>query len=246
MANVFNLEDMIKPVEGLDELTDILANIDITPENFDGHQGTIDMNRQIMQDASKEIDQQVLGLKIPDYLINDPEIIGYPSVEFQTQIYDWVNESLPSYGYTIKDLGAGRGDFFGHINDRDDVHYFGLELNPNLCDVAKQKYPEINILNNDYFDTDIQTDYTVCIGTLGDNLGQDKWEYLNKTLNWAMVNTKRSIIFILQRDCYGNEQFLDYPLNQLFENINPNIKFVLDYSNLEDIYKLVVNIDNDN
>lgn len=186
---------------------------------------------------------------LPDYLINDPEIVGYPNLEFQEQIYNWVKGSLPTWGYTIKDLGCGRGDFFGHISKREsweekfkDIHYFGIELNPNLCAVAKQKYPEINVLNNDYFDTDIQTDYTVCIGTLGDNLGQDKWYNFNKTLNWAINNTKIAVIFILQKDCYGNDAFFDYPFGELFENLDPNLKFNLDYSEMEDIYKLTVHI----
>jgi len=196
--------------------------------------------KELLQDATS----------LPTYLLSDPEIVGYPNLEFQEQIYDWVKGSLPTQGYTIKDLGCGRGDFFGHISKREEweekfknIHYFGIELNPNLCDVGKQKYPEINILNNDYFEVDIKTDYTVCIGTLGDNLGQNKWENFNKTLNWAISNTKTAVIFILQRDCYQNPAYFDYPFTELFENIDPNVKFVLDYSEMEDIYKLTVHID---
>ncbi len=187
---------------------------------------------------------------LPEYLVSDPEIVGYPNLEFQEQIYDWVKSSLPTQGYSVKDLGCGRGDFFGHISKREvwedkfkDIQYFGIELNPNLCNVGKQKYPEINILNNDYFEVNIKTDYTVCIGTLGDNLDQNKWENFNKTLNWEISNTKIAVIFILQRDCYQNPAYFDYPLTELFQNIDPNVKFVLDYSQIEDIYKLTVHID---
>ncbi len=189
--------------------------------------------RELMQDATS----------LPTYLLSDPEIVGYPNLEFQEQIYDWVKGSLPTQGYSVKDLGCGRGDFFGKLQDHLNVDYIGIELNPNLCNVGKQKYPEINILNNDYFEVDIKTDYTVCIGTLGDNLGQNKWENFNKTLNWAISNTKIAVIFILQRDCYQNPAYFDYPFKELFENIDPNVKFVLDYSEMEDIYKLTVHID---
>ncbi len=189
-------------------------------------------------------------ITLPEYLISDPEIVGYPDLEFQEQIYDWVKDSLPTQGYSIKDLGCGRGDFFGHISKREEwedkfknIQYFGIELNPNLCNVAKQKYPEINIVNNDYFEVDIRTDYTICVGTLGDNLGQNKWENFNKTLKWAISNTNIAVIFILQRDCYQNPAYFDYPLGELFEKINPNVKFVLDYSKIKDIYKLTVHID---
>jgi SAM-dependent methyltransferase len=255
---IINLEDMIMPKspikEEMDETVEIISNdewIFNLPE-FEGstlQKSMVELDHEITFEVGKAIAEEIDRKLLPEYLINDPEIVGYPDLEFQEQIYDWVKGSIPTQGYTIKDLGCGRGDFFGHISKREsweekfkDIHYFGLELNQNLCTIAKQKYPEINILNNDYFDTDIHTDYTVCIGTLGDNLGQDKWKNFNKTLNWAINNTKIAVIFILQKDCYGNEGFFDYPFKELFENIDPNVKFVLDYSELEDIYKLTVHI----
>lgn len=255
---ITNLEDMINPkIKEPSEATfkPVAVNDEFfnQPE-FEGsvlQQSMVELEEEMVAELSKQLSNELdQMMTLPSYLLSDPEIVGYPDLEFQEQIYSWVNDSIPTQGYTIKDLGCGRGDFFGYISKREaweekfkDIHYFGIELNPNLCTVAKQKYPEINVLNNDYFDTDIQTDYTVCIGTLGDNLGQDKWENFNKTLNWAINNTKISVIFILQRDCYGNEGFFDYPFGELFANLDPNLKFKLDYSELEDIYKLTVHID---
>jgi hypothetical protein len=181
-------------------------------------------------------------VSLPDYLINDPQIVGYPDEETQNEIYDWVLEGLPKSNYSIKDLGCGRGDLFGRFHLQSNIDYFGIELNPNLYNVAKQKYPDIQVFNNNYFDISIESDYTVVIGTLGDDMGLDKWENFNKTLNWAISNTKQAVIFVLQRDCYGSEGYLDYPFTELFNNLGTDVKFVLDNSKLEDIYKLTVHI----
>lgn len=190
----------------------------------------------------------------PDYLLNDPEIVGYPDRVTQHQIYDWVKAKLPYNYFSIKDLGCGRGDFgnwldvsFEHPSDNDpdqspEINYIGIDNNPNLIQVGQKKYPELKLINSDFNDVSIQTDFTVCIGTLNDEHDLDKWMMFNKTLNHALNNTKTAILFVLQANCYGIEGHLDYPLHELVQNLSEGIRFEIDYSKLEDIYLLTVHI----
>lgn len=189
-----------------------------------------------------EIDKAILEeLNLPEYLINDPEVVGYPDLEMQDYIYDWVINDLPFGGYTVKDLGAGRGDFFSKINS-DVVKYVGFETKESLVIAGRNKYEGIELIHGDFFNSYLVTDYTICIGTLNEDIGKDKWEYFNITLNHAINSTKIAVIFILASNMDGTDGYLDYPFKELLYNLPEGIRFNIDYTRLEDIYKLTVHI----
>lgn len=188
---------------------------------------------------------ETLDNELPEYLLSDPEIVGYPDEDMQHWIYNWVGDDLPIGNISIKDFGAGRGDFYNFLkkNYREDVEYHGIELNPNLCNVAKAKYPDINIINDDYFNVDLNTDCTIIVGTLNTKSGiEDKWDNFNKTLIHAKNTTNHSIIFILARNMEGFDDFLDYPIEELIPRLPSGTRFNIDYSRYEDIYRLTVYI----
>ena len=183
------------------------------------------------------------NIEIPDYLLNDPEIVGYPNQEMMDDIYDWVNLKI-EHPCLIKDLGAGRGDFYGFLENKFSMtpNFIGIELNPNLCQVGKKKYPGIQLINDNFFDVNLESDYSVCIGTLNENHGQNKWEYFNKTLNYCFSNTKKAIIFVLSSNMQGFNGFLDYPIDEMVQNLGRDVIYEIDYSKFKDIYLLTVHI----
>jgi len=222
-----------------------LLNKKTSPTNDAPTQHTSKGLKETVQDR----EEGTLDLKLPDYLVNDPEVVGYPSAEMQQLIYNWVAEDLPMGGiYSIKDLGAGRGDFYGHLVFRRPLAtspiptYTGFEAKDSLVLAGKQKYENLNLIQQDYLTSDLVTDYTICIGTLNEDHGQDKWEVFNKTLNHAINTTKRAIIFVLASNMDSMEGFLDYPFSELFQNVPDNTRFTVDYTRLQDIYKLTVHI----
>ena len=184
---------------------------------------------------------------IPEYLLNDPEVVGYPDLEMQQGIYDWVLRDLPVSGYSIKDLGAGRGDFYGHMNGLSikalpSPRYIGFEEKESLVVAGRRKYENIELVQSNFFDSDISTDYTICIGTLNEDHGNDKWDYFNKTLKHCLYTTKVAAIFILASNMDGFEGFLDYPMPEVLSYIPKDVRFTIDYTQFEDIYKLTVHI----
>ena len=49
---------------------------------------------------------------------------------------------------SILDVGAGFGDYYGYINENFNskkITYQGIEITPEFCEVARKKYPGINI-----------------------------------------------------------------------------------------------------
>lgn len=178
---------------------------------------------------------------VPDYLLNDPEVVGYPDSEMQNEIYQWVMDGLPFGGFTIKDLGAGRGDFYSEVNP-DVVKYIGFESKESLVVAGKQKYPNIELIHGDFYNSDLVTDYTICIGTLNEDIGLDKWEHFNRTLNHAINTTKTAVIFVLASNMDDTPGYFDYPIHELVQKLPEGTRFNIDYTRLEDIYVLTVHI----
>lgn len=83
-------------------------------------------------------------------------------------------------GVSVLDLGCGFGDFFRYLNARGlKVEYEGCDINPNLVNVARRKYPEAR-----FFVADIQTDrfertYDFVVSSSAfNNIMQDEDQYL--------------------------------------------------------------------
>lgn len=95
------------------------------------------------------IKADALKAKDPDYLKNSPQAVGYETT--QEQLSMMLNTIIGySPNNSILDIGAGRGDLYNFIKDFYGVEsydYYGIEQNPILCDVAKEKY-DLELSNN--------------------------------------------------------------------------------------------------
>ena len=59
-----------------------------------------------------------------------------------------ISEDLP--GKRILDFGCGKGDFYGFIKEKGiSVNYCGIDINENLIELAKKKYPEAEFVSMD-------------------------------------------------------------------------------------------------
>lgn len=181
--------------------------------------------------------EELTSIEIPPYLLDDPEAVGYPTDEFQTEIYNWVLEYVPSFTIkTVKDFGCGRGDFGKNFFPN---YYTGIDLNKIIVDTGRKKYPTFNLIHGDYLKCSLQTDYTVCIGTLNSFTGIEKWEWFERTLKVALDTTNEAIVFILSKNS-ELEGYLDYPISETISRIPTELPFKIDYTKFEDIYALVV------
>lgn len=266
------LEDYLNPHPSIQDKLDKLG-VKFVERGFEPQKSLNELDQEITfqlgKQISEEIDEQITKwegndvsslvqksseildsekgnfVELPDYLLNDPQIVGYPDEQFQEEIYLWVAAKMNSINYadefSVKDLGCGRGDFTW-VTRGWTIDYIGIDSNPNLIQVGQQKYPEIKLINSDFNDVSIKTDYTICIGTLNDDHGLDKWEVFNKTLIHSLNNTKTAILFVLQANCYGEEGHLDYPIHEVVQRLPEGTKFEIDNSKQEDIYLLTVHI----
>ena len=174
--------------------------------------------------------EEPLEIEIPDYMLNDPEFVGYPDLEIQTAIYRWVANDIRS---DVKDFGCGRGDFSKYFNQTD---YYGIDSNPIKIKVARKKYNS-QFIESNWFDVKFPTSHTVFIGSLNEHIDDDKWSYFDNALKHALNVTTDSVIFVLNTDDNG---YTYYPIDELVKHIPAWNPYTIDCSVFEGICKLVV------
>lgn len=187
---------------------------------------------------------------IPDYILNDPQVVGYPDLEMQEQIYglvsDVIYDSIVRDGKmrtepaSVKDFGAGRGDIIKWLIPTD-VLYKGYETNKLLVETGKVKHDGINLVEMDFMQSTLKTDFTICVGTLNSMPTNAKWKLFREVMQKALETTTDKIIFVLANR-FDVDGYNDFPLTELVQHL-PNNPFVIDYTVFEDIYMLVVHVD---
>lgn len=204
------------------------------------------------QEAIEEHIEQTTD-NLPDYLLNDPEIVGYPDEEFQLEIYDWAMSW--AYNSKVADVGCGRGDFYGRLSDfslKKPPEYIGFETNPLMVSAAKKKHVGINVYQENFLDYAGENfDHIFWIGTLNSDYGHfdlntfaGRYDYFLKNVRHGLKYCNNSLIFILLNS--AEDGFIAHPIPTITDFLlKENQPFEIDYSKFQDIYKLTIFKNND-
>jgi SAM-dependent methyltransferase len=79
----------------------------------------------------------------PDFMKYNPNVMGYDSTAEQQYIYQNNTLGFDASLFSILDIGCGRGDLYGHlqqITDNNIFSYAGVDHNPIMQIIAKEKY----------------------------------------------------------------------------------------------------------
>jgi 2-polyprenyl-3-methyl-5-hydroxy-6-metoxy-1,4-benzoquinol methylase len=65
-------------------------------------------------------------------------------------------------GKKVLDFGCGKGDFYGFMKERGFLtEYCGIDINENLIDLAKRKYPHVEFIAVDIDETEFNRAFDV-------------------------------------------------------------------------------------
>lgn len=87
-------------------------------------------------------------------------------------------------GSKVLDVGCGFGDLLGYFQERDiTVDYYGLDINPNLIDIARDEYPGGHFRTVDFneFDGEQTFDYVFESGMFNHEI-YDGGKFIRETL----------------------------------------------------------------
>jgi len=81
---------------------------------------------------------------------DNPGAVGWTSVGQQRRYLAILEAAGDLTGKDVLDFGCGKGDLYGFLRDSGRlVGYCGIDVNPNLIDLARRKYPEAELLVHD-------------------------------------------------------------------------------------------------
>ncbi len=95
-----------------------------------------------------------------------PESVGW-SEEGQILRYSTILKLINPEGKSLLDFGCGKGDFYGYLLKRKiSCNYIGIDINPHLIQIAKEKYNGANFIQRDIEKEPLKEKfhYTVAIG----------------------------------------------------------------------------------
>jgi|SRR5690606_3381101 len=100
--------------------------------------------------------------------------IGSESPLHKNLRYQKIAEVLKDQnGVSLLDVGAGFGDYFGYLQQHylnHDINYTGAEITPEFCEIAREKYPDINMIHENILErTDLQFDFVQMSGLFHQN-----------------------------------------------------------------------------
>jgi hypothetical protein len=204
---------------------------------------------------SNNVLESTKELEMPQYLLEDTEVVGYPDLEMQNELYAYATERVlsafldPTHPVAVVDIGAGRGDFKAFLDKlKIGYQYFGYEINPIHRDIAKQKYNLI--LSDQEFSTcNMNFDgWGFCIGSLNQNYGlfdptspESKYSYFRTLLDTCLKCISKGVVFILLNE--GTDLLIPFPIPemvQILDDSYTNLAYTIDYSHFHGIYKLVI------
>ena len=189
----------------------------------------------------------------PDYLKDDPEIVGYYDSEQQENVYFLATKGKLSLSekVSILDFGCGRGDLFNFLKSYGlPFDYIGIEKSESLVKVGKEKYPDVNIVNDSYHLLEIKdeynSDWVLNIGNLNLNYGYarqsfDKYDEFVNLLDISMHFAKVGVTFVLLEDNLGNNSYIHHPIHEITKLLKerfPMYRYDISYTDIENVYIL--------
>lgn len=137
----------------------------------------------LAHDNPEHLRRDTLAATDPDYMLNSPQVVGYNTTSEQQYIFQNLIGGFDPRSNTILDVACGRADLYGYLSDLYDgniLGYSGIDHNPIMTDLAKQKY-DIDIIIGAFETTNLKLhDYVVASGFFTQRRCQTEDEDLQK------------------------------------------------------------------
>ena len=134
-----------------------------------------------------------LGVDWPNY---DDTITRY---KIMLDILKYSNKNIK---YSVLDFGAGCGGLYDFIksNNYNNITYTALDISPKFCDIIKNKFNDINVLNIDILKNDIdhKYDFFILNGVFTEKRDlndSEMWDFFTNILKKIWKKTNNGISF---------------------------------------------------
>lgn len=213
------LNNLQNPIYQVTKMSDQISNIEEVTDNIEE---VADLN-EIETESKVDL----------EYLFHSPELLGWLSIEEQVFLFNVIT-AYTSESDSILDVGCGRGDLYNFLAEKWNVdlgsyNYTGIDYNPYMVDIGKQKYPGINLMTADIYDdeslsviNDMSADWVVASGAFNYKVTDDMYTYVFKCVDNMMKYANKGVAINLMTDYYDESNEL--LVNQMFK-YDPTVVF---------------------
>lgn len=193
--------------------------------------------------------------QIPERVFVDIQIAGFQDEQSQEDSFFFVTDSaIPFVGdATVLEISAKRGDLYTHLKKYHpscNIKYTGIDSNDLLIAVGQQKYTDdanVEMVHGDFINMDMDTRYDTILSSLYfiNNYGipdSKKYEHLERFLEKALSIADYNVSLLFMHDNGGDDTYLSFPLpNTLDTILKFNFIFRVDFANIPDMYRVLIN-----
>jgi len=153
---------------------------------------------EVTEVANADSDESVFDA---DYLLTNPLVVGWLSTVEQELLFSALCY-FTQYNNSVLDVGCGRADLYGYLQNlfqNDQIQYKGIDLNPNLIEIAKRKFINVNVESADVLNFKTENyDWVVGSGLFNLNDHPDMVEYAKKVIDqmFAVCNVGVAVNFL--------------------------------------------------
>lgn len=192
----------------------------------------------------------------PEYVVNLPQTVGYPSLEFQEGLYRYISTDIFSYNITsVLDIGCGRGDYGSYIKKviNPDIEYTGIDLNPLLIDVGIHKFKEFdkfNLIRDNILNYSGTHDICILNYTFNNNYDSytiNKNDYLSNVIFKALGISNYGIVLTILDDTQEEPGIIGFNMSEIISLLNQfQLPYVIDKTYNISTYKIIISKENFN
>jgi len=178
------------------------------------------------------VEPQSTIIEDDSYLLTDPRVVGWLSVQEQELLFTALLLFYQT-NQTILDVGCGRADLYGfmkRIFQTDEILYTGMDMNPNIIKIAKRKYPDVNVISEEFLKDDVNDSFDWVVGSGLFNLNDypNMFDYAKNVVDKMYSKSNLGIAFNVligypeelseddknQLVCHNPSEWLDYLINK--------------------------------
>jgi SAM-dependent methyltransferase len=200
--NLFGSKKEELPMEVIEQ-PEIETSVDMNTEEFET---PMYIENDVELETASLVDLEILEeeeLSAVDFgteeLLNNPEVVGWFSIQEQELLFSAL---LLFYdpSKSVLDVGAGRADLYGYLKrvlNTDQINYKGIDYNPNVLEIAKQKYPGVAVEAVDLLSIDNGADYdwVFASGLFNSKTQEDMGSYVTQCIDKMYEKSKVGIAF---------------------------------------------------
>ena len=190
------------------------TNSDIYEQTESFPQADSDIELSQIQPTAAELAE----IKNQGYLEDSSGVVGYANREQQYLAYAEIAGIIPE-GSSIIDFGCGRGDFFAWHETtygKDNLDYVGIDANETLINVGNKIYDNINLICDDWFNSDKYPNKDWCINIRSNNLRYDQqldvsdFDYVTQTIDKMYEKCNSGVVISLSSDKFKIDNQISY------------------------------------